>query len=434
MPGLDELVAINILTESSQVSREGYGTALILSCAASLPTRTKKYTSASALLSDGFTATSPEYLAASRYFGQQPKPASVKLGKRLLKPTQAWKVTPVAANSTVYTLSVDGTAASYTSDADATVAEICAGLKSALDALSKAITVVNATTHITITANVAGAWFRLAPADFNLFAIEQTHADPGIATDMAAILLADPDWYGVIDPWTSPLESAALAAWVESNKKLLLVASQDTAIVASGTSDIASTLKTQAYARTGVVFHPDNGAFIDAAWFGKCLPLDPGSETWAYKTLAGVAVVSLTPAQQGYADGKYANYYVVNGGVNMTWEGKVAANEYIDKIRGCDWLRSDMQANVFSRLVNATGKIPYTDAGVTVVAAAMRTTLGTALSRGFLTSDPPPTITVPKASAVPSDTRMARELSAVEFSGVIAGAIHKLTITGRLTY
>ncbi|MBI5543607.1 MAG: DUF3383 family protein, partial [Deltaproteobacteria bacterium] len=502
MPSLDDVVNITLTTEAAQVSRAGFGTMLILGSSNRFSDLTRSYQSTAAMLADGFLADDPEYVAAQVAFAQNPCPTSVKVGRRTHLPAQSWRVTPTARNSTVYKLVVDGVEAAFTSDSSATVAEIVTGLKSAVDALAPAAWVISTayavgakrkndtnkvyecitagtsagsggptgtsqditdgtchwryvTSVLSTTDNgtsldlvdpIAGEWHRLAPNDLNLLQVVQSHADAGIATDLAAIVLFDPDWYGLVLTTGSPAEVAACAAWVESAKKLYMTQSQDSAIVSSATSDIATTLKASAYARTAPWFHPDNGVFIDAAIFGACLPLDPGSETWAYHTLASVPVVALTPSQQNYAtgtaaaaygDGKACNIYVTIGGVSCTWGGLVSAREFIDKVRGCDWYRSDMQANIFERVVaasNAGRKLPFTDEGILVIKAAMGLTNAAALERGFLSSSPAPYVTAPRASAVTSANKQARRLTDVKAGGVIAGAIHEIAITAVFTY
>ena len=68
----------------------------------------------------------------------------------------------VAANSTTYSLTINGEEASYTSDIDATVAEITLGLTNAINALVGAGAATTATdngTNVTIQADVAGTPF-----------------------------------------------------------------------------------------------------------------------------------------------------------------------------------------------------------------------------------------------------------------------------------
>jgi hypothetical protein len=72
-------------------------------------------------------------------------------------------VTPTAANTVTYTITINGKNVLYVSDASATVAEITAGQTAAFNASTaaefSAITAVDSTTHVTLTADVAGVPF-----------------------------------------------------------------------------------------------------------------------------------------------------------------------------------------------------------------------------------------------------------------------------------
>ena len=433
MSFLDELIKVSISTETTQVSRAGFGTALILGCHTKFTELVRLYTGTDGMVADGFSSADPEYKAAAALFAQNPRPASVLVGRRTRLPTMAWKITPVVRNSTKYGVVVNGTAYEFTSDATATLAEILAGLKALINAATAAhgLTADDASgTHLALTASVAGAWKRVAVSDINLLAIVQNHANPGVETDLADIWLVDKQWYTLILTTARALEVAAAALWVETNKRLFVVASQDTGIVGSGTADIASTLKTAAYARTAVLFHPDNGVFADAAWDGKCLPLDPGSETWMFKTLAAVPAVGLTPAQVANAEGKNANTYVTVGGVNITMPGKTASGEWVDITRGVDWLAARLQERTFGALANAK-KVPYTAKGIGVVENDVRAQLEEAVGVGLLESY---TVTPPAIGSVASADRAARVLRNMRFGGIFAGAIHELELAGTLGY
>lgn len=83
MLNLDDLVSVTISLSGLPAQRGGFQTACLLGASDVIPTseRVRLYASASAMLTDGFTATSPEYLAATKYFSQSPKPAKVLIGR-----------------------------------------------------------------------------------------------------------------------------------------------------------------------------------------------------------------------------------------------------------------------------------------------------------------------------------------------------------------
>ena len=505
---LDAICNITIDTGGAQVTREGFGRALILANADWQTALTGLYTSLADMVAAGCNPVLPEYLAAAALFSQNPKPKDVKIGKRTNLPTMSWTLTPLAHNLTKYTVTIDGITASYTSDASATVAEITAGLKTAIDALATAIAAwanthtyaagdkcklgnrvyqcitggqsagsggptgrtaditdgaahwkyvgevlatTDNTTSLGLAVQNAGSWARVQVGTdstgihvydgWRNMLLSQTNVNGGVEVDLAAIQLFDADWYAFTDVFAGAAEIAKRAIWAEAATKLHVFASANGAIPTSATSDVATTMAAFGYAQTAPIFHPDNGCFADCAWLGRCLPFDAGSETWAFKALSGVSVVPLTPAEQGYCDGKVCNTYVLMGGVALTnggpsLGGRVCANEYIDKVRGIAALKSDMQANCFQRISGGgTGaKLPNNDDGRTIIKGAITRTLdkfgkdGT----GFLDSTPAPYVTGPSSADSSDADRLARTWTGIEFGGTIAGAIHALTITGHL--
>jgi hypothetical protein len=430
--GLDSIVAITITTETAQVTQAGFGTPLVLSAHTKNTDRIRRYTDLAGLVADGFVATNPEYLAIAAIFAQNPRPTSVALGRRALQPTMKATLTPTASNSATYVVTIDGVAYSFTADSSATAAEVVAGLTALVNADGACAVTASGSTTLVLTADAPGVAFRLAVNSTDLLSIAVDNVDPGVATDLAAIALVDNDWYALVSLFKSALEVAAIAAWAESNDKIFIVALQDTGVIGSGTADIASTLKTSAYARTAPLYHPANGTFADAALAGKCLPFDPGSETWAFKTLAGVAAVALTATQQANLKTKRVTAYVTIGGVNITVDGKVSANEYIDVIRFRDWLKARMQERIFTLLANAK-KIPFSDAGAALLEAEVRAQLREGVDVGGLDGNPAPTTSVPRIADVSTINRAARHLPGVAFTGKLAGAVHDLAIAGTIT-
>ena len=204
---------------------------------------------------------------------------------------------------------------------------------------------------------------------------------------------------------------------------------------AGSTTDIGYLLKNLTYDRTAGMYHPDSQegstpSWIEAGWPGEALPFDPGSQTWAYKTIVGVAAYALTTAERTAILVKNVNIYTATAGVNITEEGKVASGEYIDIIRGLDWLESVLQKNVFTDLVNKR-KIPFTDEGAATIETAVKAALSegvdnTLIAEGFI-------VTVPKIADVSAANKLARNLPDVKFTAVLQGAIHSVEIDGIVT-
>ncbi len=429
---LADIVNVQITTETGAVLQAGFGVPLILSAHNINSDRIRFYTQTADMLSDGFLSSSPEVKAASALFAQNPRPERVAVGRRDNRPTQAFTLTPVVGNAASYRVKLNGQVAAFVSDASATLAEVTAGLAAALTALAVPnVTVADAGTAVTLTGAAPGVWFDVESLDVSRLAVAQTHAAADPAADLAAILAADASWYGVVSLFNSSAEVAAIAGWVEANGKLFIAQTNDSAVLTAATDDVASVLKTGNYARTALIYSPSLGAFADAAWLGRCLPFDPGSETWKFKTLAGVPSTQLTATQVTNLRGKNANFYYTVAGRAITAEGMVAAGEFIDTIRGRDWFQARTQERIYMRLANAK-KLAMTDAGIAVIEAEVRAQIQDGIDVGFLAADPEPVVRVPRASALSSTDKAARHLRGITFDAVIAGAIHKLTLNGTI--
>ncbi len=172
-------------------------------------------------------------------------------------------------------------------------------------------------------------------------------------------------------------------------------------------------------------------SFPDFAWMGGQLPKDPGSITWWGKTLTGITPDVLTTTAVTNIKGKNCNIYETIGGVSVVHEGVVASGEFIDIIRGVDWIQARITENVFALMVNAD-KIPYTDPGVEMIKSEIQAVLEDAVDRGILVANTI-TITAPKVADVSSVDKANRFLPDVKFGATLAGAIHKVKIDGKLS-
>lgn len=440
---LAEHVVLTITQDTVGISRAGFGTPLILSHNATFPERVRFYSDLPSMVTDGFASTSPEYRAARAILSQSPHPVSLAVGRAASLVTQVYtlNVTTVR-NSYKYQVKVKGpgmtdTTAEYTSDASATDGEIVVGLVAAINAVtSNNYIAAGATSPFTVTADAAGGWFSLEvvnPADLK---IEQTHLAPAgttLANDLDAIQLENSNWYALVTLYNSDGYVKDVAAWVEAADSPKIYAcdlsNSETATLADGGGDTADDLQTLAYGRTFVCYHPSPADMFGAAWLGRVLPLDPGSETWKFKTLSGVNPVTSTSTHRTNIRAKKANTYQTVAGRNITWEGTMCDGDFVDTTRGIDWLEDDMTKAVFAALARAD-KIPYTNAGVALIENEIRGSLSRAVNAGILSDDPAPVITVPKVADVASSDRALRLLPDVKWSGTLQGAIHKVEISG----
>lgn len=434
---LSNHVTISITQDSVGIARAGFGVPLVVSHTAAWAERVRSYTDFAGVIADFPVTTSPEYLAAQALFAQTPHPTKIKIGRASLQPTQVYVLTPTAVNDAAYVVTVAGEGVTtetftFTADATATVAEITAGLTTALNlVVGKNYTAVDGTTEVTITGTAAGDWFSIEVGDPALLKNEETHVDPGIATDLAAINLEDSDWYFLLTNFNSNAMVLAADAWVQTAKKVYIFDVPETEAVTTtaGNSDTLDDIATLNRARTAGVYHPSPVSMNSAAWVGRCASTEPGSITWKFKTLSGVPAVTLTSTHRTNLVARSANFYESVAARDQMSEGTTADGDFIDVQRGLDWLEDDMSKGVFGVLVDAD-KVPFTDPGVASIEKEMKASLKRGVARTLLAADPEPTTTVPKVSTISEADKTARTLPDMKFNATQAAAIHKVNITG----
>lgn len=169
------------------------------------------------------------------------------------------------------------------------------------------------------------------------------------------------------------------------------------------------------------------------AMLGNRLPAAPGSDTWTYKQLPTVVVDKLSQSQINNIVAKNGNYFTTYKNVNVAIGGISPAGEYLDTVRGVDWLVDLIQTDVFT-LFLSTQKVPYTDFGVDQIISVVKGDIAQAVRVGFLNggdaTTAAPTVTAPTVASQSATNRAKRIFPGIAFQAVLAGAIHDLTITG----
>lgn len=426
MSDIDNIVAVSVTTETKTVTQEGFGTPLIGGYHAHYLDLVREYDEPSGLLDDSFTTADPIYKTAQKIFSQNPRPKSFKVGRFTSAPTQIIEITPlIVVTGTKYSGKVNGLAWTYTQGGTQTVAAACTGIQTAIDALAGVTAAVHTSTSVRVTTDAAGA---VLPYSFDqaasVFTVGDITADPGIAAELAAISVADDDWYGLVLASNSPAEILAAAAVIEAQHKVFVAETGDTAARdGTSTTDVAAAVQTAGYKNTAVLVRKSIASFGAGGWLGGRLTTQPGSDTWAFKSIAGVDVEAFTAAEKAAIKAKNANYYTLVAGVGVTLNGTAASGQFMDVTRFVHWLIARLQESVFSTLVNAP-KVPFTDAGVDVVRSALLAVTKQGVRVGGLAAEPAPQVLAPLVADVSDIDRAARRLPDVSVQGRLAGAIH----------
>jgi hypothetical protein len=448
---LSDIVNVQISRESSQVSRAGFNTILILGPNCNFSTRTQIVTSlAEAALALTGGSVTPEYKAVQAAFSQNPRVPSVKLGNQKSNKVitdNAGTYTAgsilVTVNGTVYTQTYSATKAGTLGALATQIAAHAAVDTCTYDDSGHTITIVPNTGYLILVSsiNISGITGTMT------MALSSAASTEAIDDALDAITLYDKDWYGLVI--TSRTESDILlaAAWAEVEAKIFAYALADAEILdttlAADTGSMPKVIKNLGAARTISMYNQLAATtYPEAALLGRIFPLDPGSYTVKFKTLSDVTVSELTPTQEANAKAKNCNVYELIGGVNMCLEGVVAEGEYIDVIIFIDWLDQTMTEDVFAFL-KSQNKVPYTNAGIRGVESIVQKRLQIGQNRGGISpkefdSDTKEQIggyytSVPDLADVSAEDKASRTLNDVDFTAFLAGAIHAVNIIGTVT-
>lgn len=255
------------------------------------------------------------------------------------------------------------------------------------------------------------------------------------ATTMAAIEAFDKAWYGFAFDTRAEADLNALGGWVETTDHIYVAQSADAALKDGTAGNVGEDLRTAGYRRTGLFYHnPTAEDYLDSAMLARGLGAEldvvDGQITWSNKSLAGITPDdSLTGAERANVFSENANLYLTVGGKGITLKGTSAQGEFIDVQVTIDWLKSRIEEDVLAAITNVSTKIAFTQAGIDILEAVVRNRLQIGVDNGHLASFE---LDVPTLEEVLASDKSARTLKTIRFRAVIAGAIHKTEISGKV--
>ncbi len=380
----------------------------------------------------GVTSTELLYGSLNAIFSQDVSPSTVKIGRRATPVAQIQHVNIDAAEAGTYTVTVNGTDYTFVATAE-TATQIKDALIPIVDADPAVTTASVDTDTFSITADEAGVTFSVAvdhsvtPANIST---SVDTASVGIIQDIQTWETEDSDWYELIESTRSSGVITDAASDIESRIKIFQAQTDDAAAQVAGSTDLGSVLGALSYDRTGLWWHDDDTEHVEAAISGKMLPTDPGSATWANQTIKGVP--GIVPTGESFLLAKNYNWNenFPAAGFTMTREGKMIGGQFIDVIRGRDWLQNLVQTRLVEALRNEP-KIPYTDNGGQIIGGIIRAALVEASDAGVITEDSI-VVTIPKVATQSTTDKGNRYFPNVTFSATLQGAIHSLDVNGSL--
>ena len=428
MSDLDQIVRITLTRASQPVATASFQIPLILATFTNFAERTRVYESMTQVAED-FDSTDSVYVIASKLFGQSgvgAVPPSIVVGRRQVDSITASIGT--VANNTEYSVTINGTTYTITSDADASAVEIVA-------ALDTAVTDV----EINFTDNLDGT-FSVAPvtlgegwsfsASSNI-AVGTTAATETWVEALDAVTEDNDSWYLLIAETHVAADQEALSDAIGAVRKIYGLSTADATATVTSTTDIGAILSAKSAGRTYGVYLPTaNSDYPEAAWAGAQLAYTPGSNDWDFKRVNGVTVSKLSATAKNNLRKKNYNFYTEVGGVNIFQDGNMFDGLPIDEQIVIDWLYARLQESIYFRLINSL-KIPMTNPGLAIIENEIRTVLSQAEANGAI--DRGWSVSVPDVLSIPENLRAQRTAGVFVFRARLAGSIRKVEIEGYLS-
>lgn len=418
---LSDVVNIVITDQSTAISTASFAIPLVLATFTNFAERARTYNNIIDVGAD-FATTDKAYIMARQAFGQSSVigaiPPAVIIGRRQV---DSVTFTPTVADSTAYTVTLNGTPYTFTSGVSATATTIVTGLKAAIGTPT-GITVTGTTTLILTTTVLGTPWS--VKTSTNLVGV-----NTATETYPAALTAVDAEndiWYCLTADTQVEAEQEALSDVIQAMEKIYGLSSPDAVGPTTGITDIGYKLKAKNAGRTfGVWSGTAATEYPENAWIGSQLAVTPGSNDWDFKRANGVTRSILSPTQITNLRAKSYNFYRRKGGVDIFQDGNMFDGSFIDVAIGKDWLRARMQEGVYFRIINSL-KIPMTDPGLLIVENELRAVMTLAESNGLV--DAGWSITTPPVASIPATLRAQRAAGVFVIRARLQGAVRSVSV------
>ncbi|MDR1262593.1 MAG: DUF3383 domain-containing protein [Oscillospiraceae bacterium] len=274
-----------------------------------------------------------------------------------------------------------------------------------------------------------------APPDSGATADEAAQA---FLTAIQTLQQTQDDWYILLTTANDDSTIKALAQWAEDSEPT-------EAELGAGAEDhrklyfFQTSNKTLAVAnrRAIGIYTANLDEHADAAFLGVVGPFYPTSVTWKFKRPQGVSYATLTNGERDLMDANHLNYVTREYKREYVKEGVCCDGEYIDVQLGADWIAIAMRERLYDTLLN-NPKVPYTDTGFVIIAAAVYSVLDEAVTLGIIARDFELgrgiyNVYIPRRADATDDQARERRMPDIIWEAQLDGAVHRVKVKGTLS-
>ena len=385
---LTNIVDITVTVSPQSAVANTFNQGLYIGNSAIIPSygansRLRQYPSTAAMLTDGFTVSSPEYIAAQIYFSQTPTPQFIWIGVQ-----DSTAIQTITINVAGTGWAVGDTFNIVASGGSNAIGKVTA----ATGGVPSAVALVQQGTGFSVEAATTTA---ISPSTGSGLTLHITAIGETLLQAATACRNANAVWYGLAVYNPVDADNLALAAWADAlwQTTRYYAWSNDVAIINGTASNLALQMQTLEYRVIGIYsttqsgLYPNNiyaAAGLMGADMGYNTGLAGSFFTLAHKQIAGIAAEPLTQTQ--YTNIKNADW---NAYCNFTSSFQLfepgtmsnGAQTYLWMYLAM--LVANLQIDVMDVLAGAPA-VPQTNAGEQSLISACNTACAFMASIGFL--------------------------------------------------
>lgn len=207
------------------------------------------------------------------------------------------------------------------------------------------------------------------------------------AEALAAIEIADADFYGIAIESRLAADALLVSAPVEASSRIFIMQASDATFLTTGFPAAYAAVENRE--RSIVAWHDTDTEWFDLAWLSNRLVFDPDTRSAPWNAgIQGVTAYATAPTdtQKGFLDSNSANHGLPFGGAAFFVDPGVNANARpIYEIVTADWFEARLEEAVSSLVAarSASGlKIPVTVEGQGLVQSLIETQFALGVAAG----------------------------------------------------
>lgn len=369
------------------------GTSNVIGSVTGINPRIREYNTLLQMAADGFQLTSPEYVAASLYFGQTPAPQFLWIGRQDL--------TALSTTAGIAVVSADEGTGYVVGD---TFLVVQTGGSLGVGRVTS-IGTSGAVTGVAVIEGQQGTGYTISLTSATTTALTGIGTGLEVTIDnvgetalqaIEACRVASPSWYVFCSLAASDADDLIIAQWAQSQTPQCVYFYTTSSVTALNgtTGNVFSLIKAAALSRAFGLYSTTqqglspNNIYSMAAAMGVAMGRNTGLAgsyfTIALKQLTGITPEPLSPTQVGTITGNNGNVYLsYANSYQILQNGVMGSGQYFDQILNLDMVSSDYQFSIMNVLVGA-GAIPQTDAGQSTLINVVNQANARAVARGFI--------------------------------------------------